>query len=100
MAAPNSEHLATPEMVHPRHFDLSASRKDSGSFTPSSIGKEKRPERIAKAHDARPWNQYLLSKMSENVALDFAYVPLLACCFLTGLTDSAIYNCKYTVLYY
>lgn len=31
-------------------------------------------------------------RLSQNVDLEFAYLPLLACCFVSGLTDGTIYN--------
>ncbi|KAG6089790.1 hypothetical protein E4U15_001348 [Claviceps sp. LM218 group G6] len=31
-------------------------------------------------------------RFSEHVDLEFAYIPLLACCFVSGLTDGTIYN--------
>ena len=30
--------------------------------------------------------------LTENIKLDNAYIPLLICCFLTGLIDAASYN--------
>ncbi|KAK2589986.1 hypothetical protein QQS21_012340 [Conoideocrella luteorostrata] len=36
--------------------------------------------------------QSVWTKFSENVDLDLAYLPLLACCFVSGLTDGTIYN--------
>lgn len=30
--------------------------------------------------------------LAENIRLDYAYLPLLVCCFLTGLIDAASYN--------
>ncbi|GAO18636.1 hypothetical protein UVI_02058700 [Ustilaginoidea virens] len=32
------------------------------------------------------------SKLREDVDLDLAYLPMLACCFVSGLTDGTIYN--------
>lgn len=37
-------------------------------------------------------NGKLWDKLSENVDLEHAYIPLLACCFVSGLTDGTIYN--------
>ena len=30
--------------------------------------------------------------LNENIRLDYAYLPLLVCCFLTGLIDAGSYN--------
>lgn len=34
-------------------------------------------------------------RFSEHVDLERAYIPLLACCFVSGLTDGTIYNGEY-----
>lgn len=34
----------------------------------------------------------VVKKLSQNVDLEFAYLPMLACCFVSGLTDGTIYN--------
>jgi hypothetical protein len=34
----------------------------------------------------------VVKRLSENVDLEFAYLPMLACCFVSGLTDGTIYN--------
>lgn len=33
-----------------------------------------------------------MAKMKEEVDLRHVYIPLLVCCFLSGLTDGTIYN--------
>lgn len=33
-------------------------------------------------------------RLLENVDIRLAYLPLLVCCFITGLTDGTIYNGK------
>ncbi|GAB0134284.1 hypothetical protein EsDP_00002662 [Epichloe bromicola] len=37
-------------------------------------------------------NGSVWDKLSEHVDLEHAYVPLLACCFVSGLTDGTIYH--------
>ncbi|EFY88037.1 DUF1275 domain protein [Metarhizium acridum CQMa 102] len=34
----------------------------------------------------------VVRKLSQNVDLKLAYLPMLACCFVSGLTDGTIYN--------
>lgn len=36
----------------------------------------------------------LIKKLWEDVDLKYAYLPLLLCCFISGLTDGTIYNGK------
>lgn len=36
-----------------------------------------------------------VAKLREELNLRHAYIPLLACCFLSGLTDGTIYNGNY-----
>lgn len=38
----------------------------------------------------------LTERFLQEVDLRFTYLPLLVCCFITGLTDGTIYNGKYS----
>jgi hypothetical protein len=37
----------------------------------------------------------MTEKFLQEVDLRFTYLPLLVCCFITGLTDGTIYNGKH-----
>lgn len=37
-----------------------------------------------------------VAKLRQELDLRHAYIPLLACCFLSGLTDGTIYNGIYS----
>jgi len=42
--------------------------------------------------------EQVFSHFNGKVESRDGYIPLLACCFVTGLTDGTIYNCMYSVL--
>ena len=43
---------------------------------------------LGQKRSATTARQYL----AKDIRLDYAYLPLLVCCFLTGLIDAASYN--------
>ena len=43
---------------------------------------------LGQKRSATTVRQYL----AKNIRVDYAYLPLLVCCFLTGLIDAASYN--------
>lgn len=38
---------------------------------------------------------FFLKRLSQEVASGLGAIPLLACCFATGLTDGTLYNGEY-----
>lgn len=65
--------------------------KASGLQTPSLAGLEQgQPERKAEV----AFSQRLTSWWIQKIDTEFSYFQLLACCFITGLVDSAVYISK------
>ena len=45
-----------------------------------------------KSGNDAPQMQKFVKRLSEEVATSLGSLPLLACCFATGLTDGTLYN--------
>lgn len=41
---------------------------------------------------AKPPKRTIFSRFNEELDPKFVYLPLLVCCFATGLTDGTLYN--------
>ncbi|KAM3068094.1 hypothetical protein ACMFMF_009459 [Clarireedia jacksonii] len=61
----------------------------SGTQTPSSLAGLEQGQLGSK--EERPFPQRLTSWWIQKIDTQYSYIQLLACCFITGLLDSAVY---------
>lgn len=48
------------------------------------------------AKELKPTSKQSIARaLLEDVDVRFAYLPLLTCCYISGLTDATIYNGKF-----
>ncbi|GAP84867.1 putative DUF1275 domain protein [Rosellinia necatrix] len=61
---------------------------DEEKAAPPNVGDNSSSEQLAKPNAGSSF----LSRLSEDLDPRFVYLPLLVCCFVTGLTDGTLYN--------